>query len=250
LGYREVSRTSAACSQKVASRGNCPFINSTFNIKTIRTTNLNPHQNSSNLTKVTLMIVTLVMIVSAHHGCYKTCATVKQRGETTLRIRTTTNNKNQDCNLLRYNPGLLEPNALKVLPIFLETVEGSKQDVNISPFTTPVSNRKRSRPYTPESGRATPNIQRYIHPTGTPNPDVASLQQDEGDTNNYDRDIQKDDDDSTNNDDNHVQTDDSPLSPVAASSGGNAFRSAFPNRIGLPDEAVAAHRNDSKKKSK
>jgi hypothetical protein len=33
-------------------------------------------------------------------------------------------------------------NALKVLPIFPETVEGSKQDVNISPFTTPVSNRK------------------------------------------------------------------------------------------------------------
>jgi hypothetical protein len=84
---------------------NMIFINSTFNIKTIRTTNFNQHRNSSNLTKVTLLIVTLVMIVPAHHGCYKICATVKQREQTTLWIRTTTNNNNYDCNLLRYNPG-------------------------------------------------------------------------------------------------------------------------------------------------
>jgi hypothetical protein len=54
------------------------------------------------------------------------------------------NNQQQQSRLqpTTVQPRVAGTNALKVLPIFPETVEGSKQDVNISPFTTPVSNRK------------------------------------------------------------------------------------------------------------
>jgi len=99
-------------------------------------------------------------------------------------------------------------NALKVP----ETVEASKHDISISPFRTPVSNRK--RPYTSESGPTTANMDRYIHPAGAPNLlEAGSLKHDEGVTTDYDNIVLKDDEGITNDYDNHDQTEDSPSSP-------------------------------------